>query len=125
MNDIEKIKIDLEYISDKLINSEFKKEKIITELEWLIKKVSDINRKSLDISSFETVKGENWIRLSLDSSFNSNVCETFISPFYDAKFAYKNEYYRFMFNLHNIISSPNLYDKKMLFFNYQIPLGYD
>ena len=125
MNDIEKIKIDLEYISDKLINSEFKKEKIITELEWLIKKVSDINRKSLDISSFETVKGENWIRLSLDSSFNSDVCETFISPFYDAKFAYKNEYYRFMFNLHNIISSPNLYDKKMLFFNYQIPLGYD
>lgn len=125
MNDIEKIKIELEYISDKLINSEFKKEKIISELDWLIKKVGDINRKSLDISSFETVKDENWLRLSLDSSFNSNVYETFISPFYDAKFAYKNEYYRFMFNLHNIIPSPNLHDKKMLFFNYQIPLGYD
>lgn len=124
MNDIEKIKIDLEYISDKLNNSEFKKNEIISELDWLIKKEVDFNRLLNNISEFETVKKENILRFSLDRDFNSNIADTFISPFYDAKSAYKKEYYHFMFNLHKKIYSPNLFDKKMLFFNYQIPLGY-
>lgn len=124
MNDIEKIKIDLEYITDKLSNSEFKKEEIITKLDWLINKQSDFKRLLNNISEFETVKKENILRFSLDRDFNSNIADTFISPFYDAKSAYKKEYYHFMFNLHKKIYSPNLFDKKMLFFNYQIPLGY-
>lgn len=125
MEEHEIIKNEILYISNKTNNSEFKRDEIISNLEQLL---NNENRLKDFISRFDELNkivNKSTFELAVSESLQRFLGNTYIKPYDDAKDKYKIEYYNFLFKIHQQICAPNLFDKKMLFFNYQIPLGYD
>ena len=124
MEEGEIIKHNLQYIQEMTDNSEIKKNDIISDLDWLLLKENNLKNLISKIDIFDSLKKNHIIEFAILDSFRNYLDESFLTPYYNDKAEYKQEYYNFLFRFHNKISSPNLIDKKMHFFNYQIKLGH-
>lgn len=121
------IKKNIEEIKNKN-KSDFqeKRNQIILELDHLL-----VKEKALFdiITEYETAKR---VVNSDDHLYNNVIDENWkfklgklFEPILNKTDNYQNEYYDFIFKLHQMICSPNLYNKSMQHYNYLIPLSYD
>lgn len=109
------------------IDLQEKRNRIIQELDFLLKKDEDLLKiiTEYDRALRAVNSDSSLINLAIDEDYGFKLGKAFFEPIEEKENAYYKEYYRFIFNLHSLLCAPRLYDKTMMHFNYQIPLGFE
>jgi hypothetical protein len=122
---IEQIKNDVKHIINKQDLTHDKRTKIIEDLDFLLLKDQELLDLIPKFDDLKRAHEKSIVNYGVDEDWERKMYVTFVEPIRNRKSAYMAEYYDFMFRFHKKICSPDLDSKKMTFFNYQIPLGWD
>lgn len=122
---IEQIKNDVKHITNKQDLTYDKRAKIIEDLDFLLKKDHELLDLIPMFDDLMRAHEKSIVNYGIDENWGRKMYVTFVEPLQNKKSAYMAEYYDFMFRFHNKICAPELDNKEMKFFNYQIPLGWD
>jgi hypothetical protein len=110
-------------------SSDFEKKRtqIISELDYLLNKEKDLlkNITAIEMAKRAFDSDNSLINSIVDENWGAKMDRAFLEEIREKEYAYFNEYNSFIFKIHELICSPNLYDKSMAHFNYCIPLSYD